>query len=525
MPQSSCRSAWVMETLYFTPLLLGINLMLGCAIASTALWYFARPYRGPGVWMSGAWTLNLGIWLFIGYMASGNPLLNIAGNSLQLAGEALLMVGVFRFLGLPPPWWTVPASAGAMSLVMSWHWFVAPINTEFVVTFYALIGGLLPVQACRALWVAREEAELRSVRRFVALAFAGFAFITLLRAVLGLSDGLQGIEHVDVTRSVPYLLPYNFGIPLWVIGLVGLALMTMSRILTDSRRHAHQAEDNAERFERLMRITQAGVVVLERGRIVDANPMLEALFARPPERLLGADLHILFSPTERARIAELLGRADGQPHDLDALREGNPFAAEISIARLREDGRQVAEIRDVSRRKALEQQLLHLATTDPLTQALNRRAFEERALQALQRSQRQNLPLCLALLDLDHFKRVNDHHGHATGDAVLREFSALCREQARATDLFARFGGEEFVLLLPDSHLDAAAQGLERLRVNLAENDLQGLRIRVSIGLAEWLPGETLEQLLQRADTALYSAKAAGRDCLMRADSRGAAQT
>lgn len=525
MPQSSCRSAWVMETLYFTPLLLGINLMLGCAIASTALWYFARPYRGPGVWMSGAWTLNLGIWLFIGYMASGNPLLNIAGNSLQLAGEALLMVGVFRFLGLPPPWWTVPASAGAMSLVMSWHWFVAPINTEFVVTFYALIGGLLPVQACRALWVAREEAELRSVRRFVALAFAGFAFITLLRAVLGLSDGLQGIEHVDVTRSVPYLLPYNFGIPLWVIGLVGLALMTMSRILTDSRRHAHQAEDNAERFERLMRITQAGVVVLERGRIVDANPMLEALFARPRERLLGADLHILFSPTERARIAELLGRADGQPHDLDALREGNPFAAEISIARLREDGRQVAEIRDVSRRKALEQQLLHLATTDPLTQALNRRAFEERALQALQRSQRQNLPLCLALLDLDHFKRVNDHHGHATGDAVLREFSALCREQARATDLFARFGGEEFVLLLPDSHLDAAAQGLERLRVNLAENDLQGLRIRVSIGLAEWLPGETLEQLLQRADTALYSAKAAGRDCLMRADSRGAAQT
>lgn len=525
MPQSSCRSAWVMETLYFTPLLLGINLMLGCAIASTALWYFARPYRGPGVWMSGAWTLNLGIWLFIGYMASGNPLLNIAGNSLQLAGEALLMVGVFRFLGLPPPWWTVPASAGAMSLVMSWHWFVAPINTEFVVTFYALIGGLLPVQACRALWVAREEAELRSVRRFVALAFAGFAFITLLRAVLGLSDGLQGIEHVDVTRSVPYLLPYNFGIPLWVIGLVGLALMTMSRILADSRRHAHQAEDNAERFERLMRITQAGVVVLERGRIVDANPMLEALFARPRERLLGADLHILFSPTERARIAELLGRADGQPHDLDALREGNPFAAEISIARLREDGRQVAEIRDVSRRKALEQQLLHLATTDPLTQALNRRAFEERALQALQRSQRQNLPLCLALLDLDHFKRVNDHHGHATGDAVLREFSALCREQARATDLFARFGGEEFVLLLPDSHLDAAAQGLERLRVNLAENDLQGLRIRVSIGLAEWLPGETLEQLLQRADTALYSAKAAGRDCLMRADSRGAAQT
>ncbi|WP_158704654.1 diguanylate cyclase [Ectopseudomonas mendocina] len=517
MPQSSCRSAWVMETLYFSPLLLGINLMLGCAIASTALWYFARPYCGPGVWMSGAWTLNLGIWLFIGYMASGNPLLNIAGNSLQLAGEALLMVGVFRFLGLPPPWWTVPASAGAMSLVMSWHWFVAPINTEFVVTFYALIGGLLPIQACRALWVAREEPELRGVRRFVALAFAGFALITLLRALLGLIDGLQGIEHVDVTRSVPYLLPYNFGIPLWVIGLVGLALMTMRRILADSRRHAEQAEDSAERFERLMRITQAGVVVLERGRIVDANPMLETLFARSREHLLSADLHSLFAPAEQTRIEELLGRADGQPHDLEALRDAVPFAAEISIAQLREDGRQVAEIRDVSRRKALEQQLLHLATTDPLTQALNRRAFEERAGQALQRSQRQDLPLCLAMLDLDHFKQVNDRHGHTTGDAVLREFSLLCRHQARATDLFARVGGEEFILLLPDSDLDAAAQGLERLRTNLAESNLQGLRISVSIGLAEWRPDETLEQLQQRADTALYAAKVAGRDRLMRA--------
>ena len=160
---------------------------------------------------------------------------------------------------------------------------------------------------------------------------------------------------------------------------------------------------------------------------------------------------------------------------------------------------------------------MHLATTDPLTQALNRRAFEERAGQALQRSQRQNLPLCLAMLDLDHFKQVNDRHGHTTGDAVLREFSLLCRQQARSTDLFARFGGEEFVLLLPDSALDATAQGLERLRTSLAASDLQGLHISVSIGLAEWRPGEALEQLLQRADTALYSAKAAGRDRLMRA--------
>lgn len=508
-----------MESLYFSPMLLSINLMLGSAVACSGLWYFSRPYRGPGVWMSGAWTLILGILLFVGYMATGSKLLNILGNSLQLAGEALLMVGVFRFLGLPPPWWTVPASAGAMSAVMGWHWWVAPINTELVVTFYSMIGGLLPVQACRALWSTPGELELKSVRRFVALAFAGFALVTLIRGLLGLSDGLNGIEHTDVTRSIPYLLPYNFGIPLWVTGLVGLALLTMRRILIDSQRNAQQAAASAERFERLMGVSNAGVMVLEGERIIDANPKLEQLFAQSREQLLGQPVSRLFDGASQTLVGELLQRADGQPHDLQAQRgDGQQFAAELSIARLAEAQQQVAEIRDVSQRKALEEQLRLLATTDPLTGALNRRSFQQRAEHELARSQRQGTPLCLAMLDLDHFKRINDQHGHAVGDQVLVAFSQLCRQQARSTDLFARFGGEEFVILLPDTDPQAAQQRLERLRNELQAQPIdsaQGpLPVRVSIGLAGAHQPDTLQQLLQRADAALYQAKAKGRNRL-----------
>jgi len=120
------------------------------------------------------------------------------------------------------------------------------------------------------------------------------------------------------------------------------------------------------------------------------------------------------------------------------------------------------------------------------------------------------------MLDLDHFKRVNDQYGHAVGDQVLVAFSALCRQQARSTDLFARMGGEEFVILLPDSDLNAAQQRLERLRSDLHTHPIdtvQGpLNISVSIGLASSRPHETLEQLLQRADTQVYNAKAQGRN-------------
>jgi len=96
-----------MNSLYYSPLLLNINLMVASAVACTALWYYSRPYPGPGVWTCGVFTLALGLVLLLGEA----PLLSVFGNAFQITGEALLVMGVFRFLGLSPPWWLVPASA------------------------------------------------------------------------------------------------------------------------------------------------------------------------------------------------------------------------------------------------------------------------------------------------------------------------------------------------------------------------------------------------------------------------------
>ncbi|MGC2856808.1 diguanylate cyclase [Novispirillum sp. DQ9] len=155
----------------------------------------------------------------------------------------------------------------------------------------------------------------------------------------------------------------------------------------------------------------------------------------------------------------------------------------------------------------LQEELNHHATRDPLTGTLNRRAFgllaERQAAQAV----RTGRSLSVLMMDLDHFKRINDQLGHAGGDAVLRHFVAVAREILRAEDSLCRFGGEEFVVLLPDTDGTQALAAAERLRRTFAASGHT-----VSIGIAALAPTETVEDLLRRADASLYEAKRLGRD-------------
>jgi diguanylate cyclase (GGDEF)-like protein len=156
------------------------------------------------------------------------------------------------------------------------------------------------------------------------------------------------------------------------------------------------------------------------------------------------------------------------------------------------------------------------AYRDPLTQLPNRLAYEERSQLEFVRARRTAAPLTLAILDLDRFKRINDTFGHKVGDKVLRHTAELCRRRTRDSDLLARFGGEEFVALFPDTALPQASQVCEELRhhVELATFQYQGQRVpvTVSVGVAELGPGDTLETLFERADQALYAAKRDGRN-------------
>jgi diguanylate cyclase (GGDEF)-like protein len=172
---------------------------------------------------------------------------------------------------------------------------------------------------------------------------------------------------------------------------------------------------------------------------------------------------------------------------------------------------------DISARKAMEERLREMAVTDPLTGALNRRRFMELGQQEFHRIRRTGEPLSVLMLDIDHFKRVNDTRGHPAGDAVIKALANFAKQAVRALDTVARLGGEEFAALLPMTPQDAAAEVGERIRAIVAASPVawEGVPIAftVSIGAAQVTPATAnFEALLANADQALYEAKHGGRN-------------
>lgn len=163
-----------------------------------------------------------------------------------------------------------------------------------------------------------------------------------------------------------------------------------------------------------------------------------------------------------------------------------------------------------------QEKLILLAASDPLTGLVNRRRFLEMGQAELERSLRYGRPLAVLVMDVDHFKRVNDSFGHATGDLVLRQTAQACLAVLREPDVLGRLGGDEFAALLPETTLEGALALAERLRQAVGGLRLdyrgQAVRTSLSIGVAAMKPDDTPHGLIERADAALYKAKHQGRD-------------
>jgi diguanylate cyclase (GGDEF)-like protein len=244
---------------------------------------------------------------------------------------------------------------------------------------------------------------------------------------------------------------------------------------------------------------------------------------------LGCALSELKRDPDLFRIAVVL---IDEPADVQAAVDALEHGAHDVLRDDAPPGELVARVRAARRAGEMQEQLLSrehdleaMAYYDELTGVANRR-FAVRQLHALlSRARRHDQELSVVLLDADRFKSLNDRHGHGAGDDVLRGLADRLRSRVREEDVVARFGGEEFLVILPDTGASGAATAAEDLRSAVAAQPFAvgrfALKLTVSAGWATWR-GESLERFVARADRGLYAAKEAGRDCVRPADSAGA---
>ncbi len=274
----------------------------------------------------------------------------------------------------------------------------------------------------------------------------------------------------------------------------------------------------------------AVVIVDNSHRIVLFNHGAELMFGYPEKETRGERLDLLmperFQLQNEAILEEIGAETTGKISQQRRTRQlhcrrkdGNEFTASAQILRLEHAGAiyYAAIFRDISQSKKTEEELLRLAATDPLTGAYNRREFSLMVEREALRSHRYHHALSLIMFDLDLFKKLNDSYGHTAGDKALQRFTTLCTNTLRNVDIFGRWGGEEFVALLPETDIEGASIIAERLRKIVGESVLtyneHKISFTVSIGIAQFKDGEnTIEGPLSRADSAVYDAKKAGRN-------------
>lgn len=283
------------------------------------------------------------------------------------------------------------------------------------------------------------------------------------------------------------------------------------------------AEEVLNRTQKtLMTLLEASPLPLVVTRLDDsviryANQRAAEMFEMPVTAMLGRTAPEFYAdPSDRGNFVEKLrgtGKVEGFIARLKA-RGGEPFWAMLSARTLELNGESVFVVAfaDVTRQKNKEAELETLAFKDGLTGAWNRRYFIEAARIELARAERSGRPPALALIDIDHFKRLNDTRGHETGDNVLREFVALVQELLRKTDIFARYGGEEFAILFPETDVETAHAIVERIRLAVEAHPFCGSsKVTFSAGLVE-AHGDGYQSLMEAADDALYTAKRRGRN-------------
>ncbi len=301
-------------------------------------------------------------------------------------------------------------------------------------------------------------------------------------------------------------------------------------------RTAQLARSEARTTAIVTTAVDAIITIDEAGLIRSINPATERIFGFDEHELIGQNVNMLMSVEDRMRHDDHMRHyaETGEQRILGSGREtvarrkdGTVFPIDISVseAKVDDDRMFVGLIRDITERKRVEAELQaakaaaeEAATHDPLTGLWNHNRIIEILIEEMSRGDRQGQPVSLAMLDLDHFKHVNDTHGHVVGDEVLREIARRLEHAVRVYDSVGRFGGEEFMIVLPGTDAAEAAQAAERIRSEISHDPVittaGTLQVTGSLGVVTHV-GELVDDataLLVAADGALYDAKESGRD-------------
>jgi diguanylate cyclase (GGDEF)-like protein/PAS domain S-box-containing protein len=393
------------------------------------------------------------------------------------------------------------------------------VDSGSLVVIIFLLAGMT------AAAVASSAAYRPAVVGFIAPILGGLAFYFFSRA--SFTDWALGafalIYFVFINR-ITQNLEQNL--------IQEVSLKDKNRELVDSLEYAvAETRDREEKFRVIADYSHSWESWFSGdGKLLWVNPGVERMTGYNAEECMNQRSHPMeiVHQEDREMVARAMALAGKAPSmkELEfrvVCKDGSVrWCAAVSQPAIDTQGRNVgfrASIRDISDRKALQQQLELLASTDPLTGVVNRRRFFHAAEAELYRARRYDRPLVLALVDIDHFKRINDTYGHAVGDDTLKTLAHAFANRLRRSDLFARFGGEEFVCLLPETQLGDGLRLCERLRQMVETIKLQipdksdPFGFTISIGVADLQhEGDSLNQLLARADAALYKAKRDGRN-------------
>jgi|GEM_PF-1500784 len=315
----------------------------------------------------------------------------------------------------------------------------------------------------------------------------------------------------------------------WLIHILIFMIYLMSILIwKQNEKRKNSLIDNEKKLNAMSRSSHDALIMINSDdEILFWNNAAEKLFGYKENEITGMKMHELITlPSNLEKVQRGLNqfRYTGEGPIINSLREVEAvkksratFPAELSVASFSVDGKwyAVGSIRDISSRKEYEEKLNLLATTDSLTGILNRRRFLELSDKEYKRSKRYNHSLSFIMFDLDHFKGINDTHGHDAGDEVLKEVSRTVSEHLRQTDIFARVGGEEFAILMPETSGDMAVTIAERIRSSLEITVIEKypeIILTASFGVSELQNEESISVLIKRGDRALYEAKDGGRN-------------